>query len=443
MSIRKKSRIIIGAGAALAFVALMSAAIVGSTRAFGSSKKETIPTIRVQRGTVEMKVHTTGELRPAKSSLLVAPQMGGQLQIVTLRTTGERVKQGDVVAEFDPSDQEFNLEQARIDVAQAEQEIIKAKADTAVQTAQDKVALLRARFDVRRAELEVSRNELVSSIDARKNNLALDEAKRKLAQLEQDVKSRVASSAANVVVLEEKRNKARLSMMVAQTNIDNMLLKAPADGIVSIKENRNVPWFPGIVIPELRAGDTLWPGAPVADILQVDQMEILSKVSENDRSNINPGQPVEVRLDADPGQRLSGKVKTIAGMASRGPWWMASTERKFDATFTLDATTTTVRPGSTAQVVILGEKLNDALFLPRQAIFDKDGKPVVYLRNGNGFEPREVKITTRTESQVAIEGVKEGEEVALVNPELQRGKRNGGKAPSPVGGPGAPAKAGA
>ena len=62
-----------------------------------------------------------------------------------------------------------------------------------------------AKFAVRRAELDVSRNELVSAIDARKNDLALEEAKRKLAELEENVKARAITAKASVAVLEQKR----------------------------------------------------------------------------------------------------------------------------------------------------------------------------------------------------------------------------------------------
>ena len=108
----------------------------------------------------------------------------------------DSLDQADLVMEFDPSEQRYKLDQNRSELMQADQEITKARADAAVVAAQDKVALLKARFDVRRAELDVLKNELVSSIDARKNDLALEQANRVLAELEQDVKSRSASGEA-------------------------------------------------------------------------------------------------------------------------------------------------------------------------------------------------------------------------------------------------------
>src|SRR5207302_1975324 len=82
--------------------------------------------------------------------------------------------------------------------------------------------VLKAKYTVRQAEREVSKNELVSKIDAQKNVLALDEAKRALAQLEQDIHSHSASNKAALAISEEKRHKARLAMDQAEENIKKM-----------------------------------------------------------------------------------------------------------------------------------------------------------------------------------------------------------------------------
>jgi hypothetical protein len=66
---------------------------------------------------------------------------------------------------------------------------------------------------------------------------------------------------------------------------------------------------------------------------------------------------------------------------------------------------------------LAGASVENVLHVPRQAVFDRNGKPVVYVRAGDRFEPREVKPTHRSETRVAMEGVEEGTEVALVNPE--------------------------
>jgi hypothetical protein len=49
-------------------------------------------------------------------------------------------------------------------------------------------------------------------------------------------------------------------------------------------------------------------------------------------------------------------------------------------------------------------------------LFDKDGKPVVYVKRGADFDAEQVKVKYRTESRIVIEGLKEGTEVAVVDP---------------------------
>ena len=243
----------------------------GAPRTSTAATADEIPTTRVKRGDLDMKVYVTGELRASHSEMLTAPPIGGgALQITHLLHTGTAVKKGDLVMEFDPSEQHYKLDQNRSELLQAEQEITKAKADAAVVAAQDKVALLKARFDVRRAELDVQKNELVSSIDARKNDLALEQAKRVLAELEQDVKSRSASNQATISLAEEKRNKAKLAMDQAQDNIDKMRVTAPMDGLVALEKNEGAMGgfccFGGMSLPEYREGDQVEPGRTVGQV---------------------------------------------------------------------------------------------------------------------------------------------------------------------------------
>jgi hypothetical protein len=79
-----------------------------------------------------------------------------------------------------------------------------------------------------------------------------------------------------------------------------------------------------------------------------------------------------------------------------------------------------LRAGFTAQLFIVGDVRKDVLYVPRQALFIKDGKRVAYVRNATGFEPREVEVKAENESRAAIEGLKPSTEVALINPLVPR-----------------------
>jgi HlyD family secretion protein len=427
-----------------AVAAVVLCAVVGGVaavrRASPAAGADDVPTGRVKRGDLDMKVFVTGELRASHSEMLTAPPIGGgALQITHLLHTGTAVKKGDLVMEFDPTEQHFKLDQNRSELQQAEQEITKAKADAAVVAAQDKVALLKARYDVRRAELDVQKNELVSTIDARKNDLALDQAKRVLAELEQDVKSRSASNRAAISLAEEKRNKAKLAMDQAQGNIDKMRVVAPMDGLVALEKNEGAAggfFFSGMSLPEYREGDQVEPGRTVGQIVDAKEIELSAKVGELERNNIKEGQPVDLQLYAFPGSTFHGTVKTVGGANTRR-MWDDDTSTKFEVTIKLATTDPRMRPGLTARISINGDPRKDVLYVPRQALFLKENKRVVYVHNGSNFDPREVKIQAENESRAAIDGIGAGTEIALIDPTAPRRATNAGT-PSPAGGGGAP-----
>jgi multidrug efflux pump subunit AcrA (membrane-fusion protein) len=399
-------------------VALVAGAFAAAPMREGRTSGGVIPTARVAQGDVPVVVHATGELRPLRAQALVAPAVGSPMQILAIVATGTPVKEGDVIVEFDQSEQDERLDTAKSELAQAEQEIAKMRADSIVQRAQDDVTLLTARFDVRRGELDVQGAELRSAIDQQKLQLTLEEAKGRLAQLLEDVKSRTASDRASLAVLEEKRNKARLQMDNAQRNIDNMKLRAPFDGLVAVRANdmNNAAWA-GVVVPEFRAGDTVFSGRPVAEVLHQSGIELVAKVSEYDRAHLNAGQKAEVAIHAVQGRTLPATIKAVAGASRREVWSWNDPTRTFDVSFDVaGGNPASLRTGLTTQVRVTGAPIRAARYLPRQALFEHDGKPVVFVRQGRSFEPREVKVSHRTETHIVVPDLPVGTEVALRNP---------------------------
>lgn len=86
-----------------------------------------------------------------------------------------------------------------------------------------------------------------------------------------------------------------------------------------------------------------------------------------------------------------------------------------------------LRPGLLADVEIIVEKVPNAINVPIQAVFEKEGKQVVYVRNGNRFEARPIKAIKRSENVMIIaEGVKPGEVIAMANPEAKPGDKKKG-----------------
>jgi multidrug resistance efflux pump len=423
--------LVIGGGAVL-LAAKRSAG--RSARPELRAAQDEAPVAEVQRGDVNMDVHATGELRASHTMMLTAPSVGGgSLEITQLLPTSTPVKKGDVVVEFDPGEQQYKLDQSRSELMQAEQEITKANADAAVLAAQDKVAALKARYDVRQAELDVQKNEIVSSIDGKKNNLALEQAQRVQTQMQQDMQSHQQSGQAAIYLAKEKYNKAKLAMDEAQRNIDKMRVTAPMDGMVSIQ--RNPPqdfYFTGMAVPDFHAGDLANPGSAIAQIVDSLGLELSCKLGERSSSSVTAGEPVEVVFDAMPGRTFHGKVKTVGGM-SRSDFFDDSTNDGVEVTMELSDADPHLHSGFSAQILFRGDKKKNVLYLPRQALFMKDGKRFVYVDTGKGYEQRAIKIAGESESKAVIEGLGEGTRVTLVDPTAPRNSGNSGATATATG----------
>jgi HlyD family secretion protein len=412
---------------AAAIILIAGAGLVVSGRA--SSKavlnaQDDIPLAQVRKGDIDIVVHSTGELRTSHTMMLTAPSVGGgALQITKLLPTSTPVRKGDVVIEFDPSEQRYKLEQNRSELLQAEQEIIKANADDAVLAAQDKVAVLKAKYDVRRAQLDVQKNEISSSIDAKKNDLALLQALRVQSEIDKDLQSHRESGQASIYLAKEKYNKAKLLMDEAQQNIDKMRVVAPMDGLVSIQKNQGDFSFSGMSIPDFHTGDQANPGAAIVQIVDPLGLEMSAHLTERDANNIKAGQRVLVTFDAIPGSTFNATVKSVGSMSAPNIF-AGDTGGTFDVTITLNNIDERLRAGFSAQMVFLGGRKNNVLYIPRQAVFLKDGKRIVYVKHGSSYDQQVVKIPGETESRSIVDGLPEGTQIALVDPTSLRKPSN-------------------
>ena len=379
-----------------------------------------IPTTAVRRGTVTFTVTARGELQGGKSEMLTAPMMGGNELILTfLRSPGELVKEGDVVAQFDTTEQEFKQKEAEADLAEAEQHVIQAQADGQAKEEEAQYELAQARADLRQAELEARRNPLLSVIAARQNTLAVEAARDKLRQLEHDAPNRQATATAGVAIQEAARNKAKVQAETARRNIQAMTLRAHRSGYISIQQNSSGNFmFQGMQLPVYQLGDSVRPGMAVAQIPDLNSWEATARIGELDRGHLAEGQQVGISVIAVPGQTHRGHVKNIGG--TTGPPW----DRHFDCKIALDSASPELRPGMSANIIITTETLPDVLWLPAQAVFESDGRSFVYVQSPSGFVPADIKVVRRSESRVVLTGLKENQVAAMASPD-QQNKRTG------------------
>jgi multidrug efflux pump subunit AcrA (membrane-fusion protein) len=388
----------------------------GSLRLFrmttSASAAPAVPSTSIKRGDVIVTITAKGELQGGNSEMLFAPMAGGGALVITsLRESGEVVKAGEVVATFDTTEQEFKLREAQADLAEAEQQLIQAQAESRAKAEEARYALMQARADVRIAELECRRNEILAKIPAKENELALAAARDKVRQLEHDLADRLATAQAGIAIQEAAGAKARVAADTARRNIELMTLRAKAGGYVARQQNMDGNFRWGSYIPTLQVGDTVRAGVAVAQIPDLRNWEATARIGELDRGHLAEGQKAEAAVIALPGLKFKAHIKSIGG--TTGPPW----DRHFDCRIAIDDPSPDLRPGMSARIVITTDVLRDVLWAPSQAVFESDGRKYIYARSDAGFSPRDVKLVRRSESQAVLSGVSEGQVVALANPD--------------------------
>lgn len=118
------------------------------------------------------------------------------------------------------------------------------------------------------------------------------------------------------------------------------------------------------------------------------------------------GNQDDARLEAGPTQNSAGF--TIEDLAKAQPPAPPSKESGIDLL---------LRPGLLADVEIIVDEVKDAVTIPMQAVFEKDGKPIAYVKTPSGFEERVLTPSRRTESTMVVQdGIKAGDVIALSDP---------------------------
>jgi hypothetical protein len=382
-----------------------------------------VPTIAVKRGDITFTIAAKGDLQGGNTQMLQVPMTGGQPAPITfLRANGELVQKDDEVAKFDTTEQEYKLREAQADLAEAEQHIVQSTAEAEAKEEELNFLLIKARADLKIAQVEMRRNELVAAIVARQNELALAAAREKLDKIEKDLKNSMETARSGIAIHQAARGKAQVKAATAARNIAAMTLKANAAGYVALQPNDegNLRW--GMYLPPYQVGDIARPGKAVAQIPDLSSWEATARIGELDRGHIAEGQAAEMTVIAIPGVKLRGRLKSIGG--TTGPPW----DRHFDCRIAIANTIPEMRPGMSVRITITTGSMKNVLSIPGQAMFESGGRKFVYLRKGSGFAPVDVSLVRRTESEVVITGVNEGQEIAMANPDQTQSKQAGGGA---------------
>lgn len=282
------------------------------------------------------------EARSIQAPLIAGAQVG-TLTITKMVPSGTRVKQGDLLVEFD---RQAQLRDSIDKQAQSEDEnekVIEEQAKEAAARASDETAMTQAEDALSKAKLEMEKVETMSRIDAEKAQEDLDEAKATLAQLKETFDLKRKAAQASIRILEIQRDRTRETMLHAQANSALMQIHAPIDGIVVL----NTIWKQGSM-GEVQEGDQVRPGVPFMQVVDPAVMEVHVPVNQEDLLGLKLGEKAQVHLDAYSDLVFDGKLESIDPMGTPGDF--SSKLRHFSATFSIKGHDPRLMPDLSAAV---------------------------------------------------------------------------------------------
>ncbi|MBI1368552.1 MAG: HlyD family efflux transporter periplasmic adaptor subunit [Planctomycetes bacterium] len=148
-----------------------------------------------------------------------------------------------------------------------------------------------------------------------------------------------------------------------------------------------------------------------------EQMMADVKIHESVFNKIHEGLPVRITSDALPGKVYGGHVHRVATQPDSQSVWLNPDLKVFNTEIEIDGDTHEMRPGMSCRAEIIVEQLDNAMYVPVQAMMRVKGKPTVYLLGPDGPQPRPVKIGLDNNRMVhIIEGLEPGEHVLLTPP---------------------------
>jgi multidrug efflux pump subunit AcrA (membrane-fusion protein) len=394
-----------------------------------------VPTLVVARAPFERRVIAEGNLEAAEATPVTAPiDAQGQLKVAWLVPDGSHVKKDDVVVRFDPSEMERSLRDGESERTTAESRIAGSRADT-----RGTIRNLERDADLARKELAAADRFKVDDPDVfSRQEIIRSEIDRSLAERRIDTSDSVRAIREGVAkvdleLLDIERRKAGIAIDRARKGLEALEIRAPHDGILVYERD----WRGDVT----KVGDTVWPGEPVGEIPDLATMQAKVYVLEADAGGLASGLPATVVVEAHPGREFAAKIKTVDTLAKRRTGWIPV--QYFGTTLALDATDATVmKPGQRVRAELSLDRQPDAISVPRNAVFEKDGKPVVYKRDGAGFAAVSVELGPAAVGRVVVvKGLDAGDVIALRDPEhagpTDGGGGAGGSSPPLAGGGGA------
>ena len=371
---------------AVIILALLVALVGGGGAWFWTRSKSTGPasgsgsnpadarqvTAVVERGTVVPTVGVAGEIGPAEQ-VSVRPEVNGRIIELPV-DVGDRVPKGGLLFALDDRDLGIEAETRQKQIESATLQLDKAR-----------IAMEQAKRDFDR-------------------DRELFEAKLLSEQVYEASRQKHESSIKDFDLARNAIERADKDLALAKERLLKTRILAPFDCTILTR--------PVSIGQAVSGSGGFNSGTEVLTIADLSSMVINAHVNQADVTRLRHGMDVQVNVDAIPGLEVAGQVERIAPQAT-----VKNNIKGYATRIALKNIDPRIQPGMTASVSIPVSGAENVLTLPLAAVFSEQGEHYVYVRNGEQFERRPVKIGVSDFFKTEIQsGLTEGETVSLEQP---------------------------
>jgi HlyD family secretion protein len=396
----------------LLLLAVVLAGGLGAVALFGRRGEVAVRVVTLKREDMVISVSATatGSLE-SEAEVNIRAEVPGRI-LRLLVDEGDRVARGQVVAELDPHEADSQVALARAELATARARLEEEQAGVAMLRER-----IRTKIEETRATMERTAKDL-ERLKALHAEGAIARQQLDLAQAESEVAAASYAAALadrdQVNVKEHQVAGAQAAvgqreaqLRLAEVQRSRMTIRSPIAGLVTRRLANE-----GEVIG-LGGGSMVTLGGPLFTLVDLDRLYVRATVDEFDARQIRLGQEVRVTLEALPGRTLRGRLYKISPAVSGE----RQEARTFNVRVALEEGKAFVKPGMSADVEVIVARRQGALFVPSQAILEREGKKRVYVVADGRARAATVKVGESNWSSTEIlEGLREGERV-VINPD--------------------------
>ncbi len=296
----------------------------------------------------DLHIRSTGTISAVHVFNVLVPTIRGnnvRLTVTKIIPNGTMVHEGDIVAEFDRTQQYDDARDAKAKVDDLGHQLESQKAQYRSDQAKRESDLKTAEAALQKAEIELRKGEVLSEIDRLKNEAIVESARARVDSLKKSSHFHDLDEAAGLRILELQRNRQEVALERTKTNAEKLTVRAPLAGMAALE---NI-WRNGSMGP-FQEGDQAFSGQAMVKLFDPTDMLVVTQINEPDGAVLaRGGARAKIRLDAYPGVVFDAHFESASPVASSG---FDSPIKYFYARFRIDQRDPRLLPDLSAAVEI-------------------------------------------------------------------------------------------